>query len=105
VGVAIAVTLSYSTGALLLPVAAVVVWQGRGANPSWRRTMAGLCSSFALALLPAAIVVALLQGRDNWGGLSEMYLGGDRYGVLRWNNIPRGLYAALRMLVLFPGLG
>lgn len=105
-GVAIAaVTMTYGVGALLLPVAGLVVWQGRIANPSWRRTMVGLCGSFALALLPAVIVVILVQGVGNWGGLSDMYLGGDRYGVLRWDNIPRSVYAVLRTLVLFPGLG
>ena len=105
-GVAIAaVALTYAVGIFLLPVAALVVWQGRGANPSWRRSMTVLLGSCALGLLPAVIAVVWIQRVHWWGALYAGYLGGDTYGVLRWDNGPRGMYAALRMLVLFPGLG
>lgn len=95
-GVALALaTLTYINCAMLLAVAALAHWQGRTARPRWLRSFVATCAAFA-AVVVAAMVIA---------GVVALPTSGSSYGTLSRETIPRGLYAFLRTLVLFPQLG
>jgi hypothetical protein len=95
--------LTYLNLALLLPVALLALWQG---GALFSRASASLLLGFTLPTLPAAAFVAHVHvGLSNWTALFGLYGGDVRYGVIGWQNAPRGVYAFLRTLVLYPGLG
>ena len=103
VGSAIAVaTLMYLTNAALLPVALLARRNGpfAGRGPAHRTVL--LLTGFALPMLPALVGAAFITGLYHWSG---MFAGGNPYGIISWENLPRGVYAFLRTLLLFPGLG
>jgi len=96
-------TLAYLTFALLLPLALLVLWQGRERPIA---PTAALIAGFLLPVVPAALSVAAFHASiADFAEFYRGYAGDERYGVPAFDSLPRGLYAFLRMLVLYPGLG
>lgn len=99
-------TLAYATCGLLLGVAALVHWQGR-AQPHWLRSLCWVIIGFVCLSLPVVAYVGVRMATSDHGALATAYryLGRDEYGTVSVAALPRGSYAFLRMLVLYPGLG
>lgn len=108
VGVAIGLaTLVYATAALLLSVAALAYGSAASGRGFRLLRIGGLVLGFLVVVAPAA---ALLAGEAatapaSWASVLSIYGGDTRYGLLTLESLPRGIYAFLRSLVLYPGLG
>jgi len=105
-GAAIAIAaLLYLTNGILLPVAALAARSRSGFERGiWLRRVA-LLSAGAIAgltLSGAALIVWLHAAGAS--RLPELMVW-SRYGGLDWSNLPRGAYAFIRSLLLYPGLG
>lgn len=101
-----AAALTYASGALLFGVAVLAYWQGRHIRPTWLRSLAWMCAGFACLAAPIAYTALDIGApHPNRSHLMWNFLGGEDYGYLSLSALPRGLYAFLRMLVLYPGIG
>jgi hypothetical protein len=95
-------TLNYMTSAALLPVALLRAWRHADGDGSYR-ALGALSAGFAATLAIAVLAVTLADPRG--GALLLAGLGVGGYGTVLGENIPRGIYAICRTLVLYPGLG
>lgn len=103
-GAAIGVaTLMYVSSAALLPVAILSLSMSRRAAPRRLQTTTLLVAGFAVPVILGAVVV--LNALTPETAERVVLRPGYGWGVLTWQNLPRGGYAFLRTLVMFPGLG
>lgn len=98
--------LMYANSALLMGVAILVHWQGRRAQRDWLRSFAAVSFGFVCLTLPVTFILASrMANASDASAIMDHILGGDMYGRISPTALPRGFYAFLRMLLLYPALG
>jgi hypothetical protein len=101
-----AAALAYASNALLLGVAVLAHWQGRHTRPTWLRSLAWMCAGFVCLAAPIPyIALGIGVSHADRSLLAWHFFGEQHYGSISLSTLPRGLYAFLRMLVLYPGIG
>ncbi len=96
--------LTYLTGVLLLGVAAA----GLLLRMEWPRPVrlrqAAIAAGTVLVVTAAGLLCGILWSRGALAQWPGRLLGGGVYGQLSWTSLPRGAYAFLRSLALYPNL-
>ena len=97
--------LYYLTHFFLLPVISlgIVLFPSLALKTRIKSVLVFLATVLIVVSIPLGIIFMLIT--NYYPNALHYFFGGNLYGTISWENIPRGVYAFLRSIALFPGLG
>ena len=98
-------SLFYLTNIFLIPVIVFGIFLINKQALTNRFKYSGIYFGIVLLILLPFFSVIVYYLSNNQPESLTFFLGGDMYGSLSWENIPRGVYAFLRSIALYPHLG